>query len=307
MSFFYLMNSKNQKVKDIEKAMWLVAGTDQAADQLPIGESDRDMASAAIRTVGDGVFHAIYKHEDTKVDAHFYSEDYKPRPLAAAGIEYVENAGLVKVNGDWRQVNIINGEREYAALRPTVEFPEGAQLRLRKHRLFNILLEGFSFKIYIAHLREYIKDQQFLEQWALVLEGKNKEALDIRMKNIRHARAGRRVRAALREDDDSNGNWAKVEAQMGDNGDMSDGDTEPDQEDAEEVVAIGSKTLLIDDYNNRGKKVNMFDLPADNYDLRLAKTVYPWWWDGKNPTSVSQWKTFADKAWKIDLPRVEAS
>ncbi|MHC4311275.1 MAG: hypothetical protein ACYSW3_02245 [Planctomycetota bacterium] len=295
MAFHYLTNSKNQKVKDIEKAMWLVVGTDEAAEKLPIGERDRDMAGVAIRTFSDGKMHLIYNHPQTAVDRHFYTK-------ADLTATYYENAGMVK-NGKWMQANVIGGEIDLVQLTPTVEFPGGMRLRLLKHKMFNILLQGYTFKIYIAHLRDYIKDQSFITQWELIDNDDADAAMEIRMNNINRARAGRRVRAALREGDspEGNKNWEQVERQLSEQGDMSHGDTDPDQEDAEEVVAVGSRTLLITNYHNKDEKVNMFDLPRGDYHLRMAKLDYPWPWDGANPLYIRQWTKFIEKQWKIDL------
>jgi len=301
MAFYYLMNGNNDKVADIKNANWLVVGIDPEAEQIPVGENDRDMAGVAIRAFSDGIVHLVYNHPATKVDEHYYTN-------AKLDVLYAENVGIKKID-DWMQVNIIDQEPEYISLTPTVEFPNGPKLRILKHKMFNMLLQGYSFKIWIAHLRQYILDQKFLMQWDLVAEGKRDAAAKIRWNNINHARAGRRVRAAIREGDNSNApgksNWEQVQRQMAEGGNMEDGIEEPAEgvdEEADGVSPAGSRTLMIRTYANREEMVNMFDMPMAVYTLRVSKTPYPYPWNPGSSTSVEDWTKFSKKpSWSIDL------
>lgn len=302
MAFYYLMNGDNDKVADIKIANWLVVGTNPEAEQIPVGENDRDMAGVAIRSFNDGIAHGIYSHPETKVGEHYYAN-------AKLNVLYAENVGFKHVNGDWRQVNIIDYEPEYIELTPTVEFPNGPKLRILKHKMFNMLLQGYSFKIWIAHLRQYILDQKFIMQWDLLDEGKKDAAAKIRWDNINKARAGRRVRAAIREDDNGNApgksNWEQVQAQLAQGGNMEDGIEEPAEgadEEAPGISPAGSRTLMIKTYANREIMVNMFDLPMAVYTLRVSKIPYPFPWNPGSSTSVEQWTKFSRKpTWSIDL------
>jgi hypothetical protein len=286
--FWKLLNDQQEGIKDLEKAMWLVVGTDPTAPQTTVGERNGDLSGPAIRSFGDGVVHGIYDHPKTTVDEHYYAK-------ADLTADMAENAGVNKVDGQWLQVDIIDGDKLLSEILPSAEFPNGAFLRKLKHRFFNMLLKGNSLKIYIPHLRGYIKDQMFLKQWELMEEGKDKNAREIRWRNINHARAGRRVRKVLKD----NGTDKELDnaLNLNHNPEGADGD-EP-----AETVSTGSRELFMKKYKNPEEVMNLFDLPRGTYDLRVNKLVYPWGWDPDNPGIIKEWIAFTQNpTWSIDLP-----
>lgn len=300
--FYHLTNKSNQKCKNIKKAVWLVCGLDPNGDVLDVGVRDRSKSGPAIRSFSDGCVHEIYGHPMTKVDEHYYTDS------VLDGDSY-ENAGVNKrqfrdIKGDllppdWYQVDILDGDVDLSEILPSPDYPDGAYLRKTKHRFFNMLLKGRVLRIWMPHLRDYMQQQQFLDQWALVDAGEPDAAVSIRKTNIRHAKAGRAVRKTLKNGGNgksNNDNWKQVERQLENPEEL---DAEPGDE-PEEVAAVGGNVLLIADYNNKENAINMYDLPAGNYEMRVGVLPYPWPWDPRNPKLVSDWTKFAGDNYRID-------
>ena len=133
-------------------------------------------------------------------------------------------------------------------------------------------------------------------QWDMIADDKADEAMEIRWRNINTAKAGRRVRAVIR----NNGSDKQLERAVTLSGS---GEGESDDVEPEENAASGSHELFMKKYKNKEEVINMYDLPAGTYELRVNRLVYPWAWDPNNQTSVDEWVSFATKpTWSIDLP-----
>ena len=300
-----LLDKDGKTVKDIAKAMWLLAGTNLKVEPRIIGNRNKRISDVELRAFMDTVVYERYKHQLTTPTRHIYSW--------VDVVEGAENAGAEEVdeldeNGDptgfktYLQVSIDSGVKSLSKFQADPDFKSGPGLRIKKHARIKILLEDiaqgdFCHKIYIAHIRKYIEDGLFIGQMLLAQQGNVEDAYQIRCDKIA-ARTGTRKTAYLINQEKDNGNWAQVEEQLAEIEGV-----EPVEVPEGEELPEGNgdeRTLIFKEYNSGGE-VNMFDLEAKRYGVRRNKTPGFWDWDPNREGSIEEWIIMRNSGYTIDF------
>lgn len=304
MKFEYqLLNSKGNKVKGLDNAMWLLVGTDLKAEPRTIGNRDKSASAPALRAFMDTVVYERYAHKLTKPTMHLYDwVDVNEPEIPNAGAQQVDTSDGFKT---WMQVSVYSGTKTLSRFNKDPQFPDGPRLRNIKHARIKILLEdmaagGFCHKLYVAHIRRYLEEGLFIGQMLLAVEGKVDDARQIRDDKIAKRTGTRNASYDIRQSKD-NGNFAQVQQQLEEAGGLPEVEAEVLANGGETPTNGNGRELLMEDYSS-GSQINMYDMAPGRYDLRRYATPLSWDWDGDSPDRVGEWTIFAQSpGYKVDL------